>query len=132
MRSLSDSLQLERLESLQIFNTTVHESDLTKLIKMHAKALQVINLANVCLLTGNWLILLSALKHVDELETLRLSSIEGVGSPVQFRQHEKQRRKVTLDCGRSGQNMDSMLDGLVAGCNFGDSVAATYMLSSIS
>lgn len=132
MRSLSDSVQLDRLENLHICNTTVHESDLTKFIKTHAETLQVINLANVRLLTGNWLALLTALKSVSRLETLRMSSIEGVGSPVQFRQREKERRKVTLDTVRSGQSMVAMLDELIAGCNVGESVAAMYALSNVS
>lgn len=132
MRSLSDSVQLDRLESLHIFNTTVHESDLTKFVKTHARTLHVIHLANVCLLTGSWLVLLSALNHVHNLHTLRLSSVEGVGSPVQFRHREKERRKVNLDSRRLGQSMQSLLDELVARSSFGDNVAAMYVLSSVS
>ncbi|KAF1922757.1 uncharacterized protein M421DRAFT_426584 [Didymella exigua CBS 183.55] len=132
MRSLSDTIQLERLSSLQIFNTTVHESDLTKFIKTHAETLQAINLTNLCLLTGNWLALLSAFKRVESLQTLRLSSINGVGSPVQFRHRDRERRKITLDTARSGQTMGAMLDQLVADCQVGASVAAIYALSSVS
>jgi hypothetical protein len=128
MRSLSDTMHLERLSGIQVFNTTVHESDLTKFIKTHAETLQVINLSNVCLLTGNWLTLLSAFKGVQSLETLRLSSIEGVGSPVQFRQRSKERRKVTLDTARSEQSMAALLDETIAGCNAGESAAAMYAL----
>ncbi|KAJ4374554.1 Protein-lysine N-methyltransferase efm4 [Didymella sp. IMI 355093] len=131
MRSLSDTMHLERLSCIQVFNTTVHESDLTKFIKTHAGTLQVINLANVCLLTGNWLTLLSAFKGVESLETLRLSSIEGVGSPVQFRQRSKERRKVTLDTARSEQSMATLLDETIAGCNAGESAAAMYALSAV-
>ncbi|KAF3040991.1 hypothetical protein E8E11_001888 [Didymella keratinophila] len=144
MRALSDTTHLERLSRIQIFNTTVHESDLSKFVKTHAETLQVITVTNVCLLTGNWLTLLSAFKGVEKLETLRLSSIEGVGSPVvgvdraedvsgavRFRQRDKERRKVTLDTARSGRNMGVMLDELVAGCNVSESVAAMYALSAV-
>lgn len=145
MRSLSDTTHMERLSRIQIFNTTVHESDLNKFVKTHAETLQVINLTNVCLLTGNWLTLLSAFRGVQKLETLRLYSIEGVGSPVvsadragdahgavRFRRRDKERRKVTLDIVRSGRDMGAMLDELVAGCNVGESVAAMYALSAVA
>lgn len=145
VRALSDSTHLERLSRAQIFNTTVHESDLNKFVKTHAETLQFINLTNVCLLTGNWVTLLSALKHVEKLETLRLSSIEGVGSPVvgvdraehtqsavSFRQRNKERRKVMLDTARSGRAMCVMLDELVAGCNVSESVATMYALSAVA
>jgi hypothetical protein len=144
MRSLSDTMHLERLSRIQIFNTTVHESDLNKFIKTHAETLQVISLTNACLLTGNWLTLLSAFKGVKALETLRLSSIEGVGTPiigadraehvqsaVRSRKCDKERRKVTLDTARSGRDMAAMLDELVAGCNVSESVAAMYALSAV-
>lgn len=145
MRSLSDTTHLERLSRLQIFNTTVHESDLNKFVKTHAETLQVINVTNVCLLTGYWLTLLSAFKSVEKLETLRLSSIEGMGSPVvgvelaedgqgavRFRQREKERRKVMLDIARSGRDMRAMLDELVAGCNMNENVATMYAMSAVS
>lgn len=143
VRSLSDTTHLERLSRVQICNTTVHESDLNKFIKTHAETLQVINLTNVCLLTGNWLTSLSAFKGVQNLETLRLSSIEGVGSPVvavdraedvqgmmRFRQRDK-RRKVTLDTARSGREMGAMLDELAAGCSVTD-VTAMYAMSAVA
>ena len=127
MRSLSDSVQLEHLESLHACNTTVHESDLAKLIKTHAGTLQRINLANVCLLTGNWLVLLAACKGAKELQMLRLAHIEGVDSPVQFRQRDKERRKATLDTSRDGRSMVDMVDELVGACN-AESVSVTSAL----
>jgi hypothetical protein len=116
LRSLSDTLQLEHLESLHICNTTVHESDLAKLIKMHAETLQRINLINIVLLTGNWIVLLNTFKSVKDLQTLRLAHIEGVGSPIQSRQRDKERRKLTLDVDRSERAMAEMLDEAIGTC----------------
>ncbi|KAF2628289.1 hypothetical protein BU25DRAFT_410381 [Macroventuria anomochaeta] len=128
MRSLSDSIQLETLESLHVCNLTVHESDLAKFIKTHAGTLQRINLTNACLLTGNWLVLLTTFKAVQNLQTLRLSSVEGAGSPVQFRQRDKERRKVTLDTSKDGRTMLEMLDELIGVCNM-ESMAVLYALN---
>lgn len=116
MRSLSDSLQLEYLESLHVCNTTVHESDLAKLVKMHAETLQRISLTNIVLLTGTWLVLLNTFKSVKYLQTLRLAHIEGVGSPVQSRQRDKERRKLTLDVSRNERAMTEMLDEVIGTC----------------
>ena len=116
VRSLSDSLQLEHLESLHICNTTVHESDLAKLVKMHAETLQRINLTNIVLLTGTWLVVLNTFKSVKGLQALRFAHIEGVGSPVQSRQRDKKRRKLTLDADRSGRAMAEMLDEAIGTC----------------
>ncbi|KAG9201660.1 hypothetical protein G6514_005468 [Epicoccum nigrum] len=116
LRSLSDALRLEHLESLHICNTTVHESDLAKLIKTHAETLQRINLINIVLLTGNWIVLLNTFKSVKDLQTLRLAHIEGVGSPMQSRQRDKERRKLTLDVDRSERAMAEMLDEVIGTC----------------
>jgi hypothetical protein len=116
VRSLSDSLQLEYLESLHVCNTTVHESDLAKLVKMHAETLQRISLTNIVLLTGTWLVLLNTFKSVKYLQTLRLAHIEGVGSPVQSRQRDKERRKLTLDVSRNERAMTEMLDEVIGTC----------------
>lgn len=116
VRSLSDALQLEYLESLHICNTTVHESDLAKLVKVHAETLQRINLTNIVLLTGNWLVLLNTFKGVKGLQTLRLAHIEGVGSPVQSRQRDKERRKLTLDINKNERAMAEMLDEVIGTC----------------
>jgi hypothetical protein len=116
VQSLSDSLQLEHLETLHICNTTVHESDLAKLVKMHAETLQWISLTNIVLLTGTWLVLLNTFKSVKCLQTLRLAHIEGVGSPVQSRQRDKERRKLTLDVDRDKRAMAEMLDGVIGTC----------------
>lgn len=117
IRSLSDSLQLDHLDTLSISNTTMHESDLAKLIKAHASTLHRVNLTNMCLLTGSWHVLLAAFKSVNDLRSLRLAHIDGVGSPVQFRQRDKERRKVTLDVSKSGgMGMGELLDGVVAAC----------------
>lgn len=122
LRSLSDTTLLERLSSLRILNTTAHESDLSKLLRTHAATLRVLSLANVCLPTGTWPALLSALKRVEGLETLRLSCIEGAGSPVLLRQRGKERRRITLDAAREGQSMAALLDALDAACGAGGGV----------
>ncbi|KAF2994700.1 hypothetical protein E8E13_002749 [Curvularia kusanoi] len=116
VRSLSDSVQLERLESLNICNTTFHESDMAKLVKMHAGTLQRLYLTNVCLLTGNWIVLLRAFQGVKDLHTLRLAQIEGAGSPAEWRQKSKERPKITLDTERSGRAMAEMLDEVIGAC----------------
>jgi hypothetical protein len=125
VRSLSDSVYIEGLESLYLCNTTAHESDLAKLVKTHAAPLQRLNLANVCILTGNWLALLTSFKSVHNLSSLRLADIEGRSSPVQFRHREKERQKVTLDTTKNERTMDQMLDDLIGVCSV-ESVAAIY------
>ena len=136
MRSLSDSVQLESLESFYLCNTTVHESDLAKFVKTHAGTLQRINLTNVFLLTGNWLVLLAVFKGVQNLQTLRLSSIDGMANPLQCYKRDRDRRKtynrkVTLDTARDGRTMVELLDELIGGCSL-ESAAMMYVLSNTS
>lgn len=128
VRSMSDSIHLETLESFHLCNTTAHESDLAKFIKTHARTLQRLALTNVCLLTGNWPLLLITFKGVDNLQSVRLASIEGTNAPVQFRQRDKERRKITLDMDKDVRSMAQMLDDLVATSCL-ESAALMYTLS---
>ncbi|KAF9690801.1 hypothetical protein EKO04_011186 [Ascochyta lentis] len=116
VRSLSDSIHLQNLESFHLCNTTVHESDLAKLVKTYAETLQQLVLTNVCLLTGNWVALLSTFKLAQHLRYLRLASIDGAGSPMQCRQRDKERPKVTLTAGEQGPRMRDLLDELRRAC----------------
>ncbi|KAJ4309810.1 Protein-lysine N-methyltransferase efm4 [Neodidymelliopsis sp. IMI 364377] len=117
IRSLSDSIQLQHLETLHLCNTTAHESDLAKLIKTHASTLHRLTLSSVCLLTGTWPFLLSSLRAVENLQSVRLTNIDGASSPVQFRKRDRERRKVTLDAGRQGRPMEGLLSELIQACS---------------
>ncbi|KZM23467.1 Protein-lysine N-methyltransferase efm4 [Ascochyta rabiei] len=112
IRSLSDSIQIQTLESFHLGNSTFHESDLAKLVKTHAGTLQRLILTNACLLTGNWASLLSSFKAAQRLRCLRLASIDGAGSPVQCRQRDKERQKITLTTGEQEPCMSHLLDEL--------------------
>lgn len=127
VRSLSDSLHLEGLESLHLCNTSAHESDLGKLLKTHAETLGAVALSNVVLLTGSWAVVLEVFKGLSALKTLRLAGIEGAGCPVLFRHRDRERRKVTLDEGREGRTVASMLDELVKAWT-ADGAAFVYSL----
>jgi hypothetical protein len=131
VRSLSDSLHLEHLETFALHNTTFHESDVAKFIKTHAGTLQGMNFTNVCLLTGNWLVLLAAMKVAQNLQALRLAYIEGAGSPVQFRQRNKERRKVTLNASEDGLAMADLLDEFIGSFSV-DNAAVLYALNNMS
>lgn len=116
IRSLSDALLLPNLQTLHLCNTTLHESDLAKLLKTHAETLQRVNIANVCLLTGSWVVLLTALRVLEGLQMVRLAHVEGAGSPVVFRARDRKKRKMTLDASREGREVGEMLDELVKAC----------------
>ncbi|KAJ4335802.1 Protein-lysine N-methyltransferase efm4 [Ascochyta clinopodiicola] len=112
IRALSDSTQFQNLETFHLCNSTFHESDLAKLIKTHAGTLQRLILTNVCLLTGNWVSLLSSFKAARHLRYLRLASIDGAGSPMRCRQRDKERRKIILNASEQEPCMSDLLDEL--------------------
>lgn len=128
--SLSDSIHLENLESLYLCNFTVHESDLAKFVKTHAGTLQRLSLTSVGLLTGTWPLLISTFKSVSNLCNLRLSSLEGLDVPAQFRQRDRGHWKATLNVTKDARTMVEMLDDLVTACNT-ENVVATYTSNQI-
>lgn len=130
IRSLSDSIHLERLETFHLCHSSAHESDLAKLVKTHAATLQRLNLTHVCLLTGTWPVLLSTLRGLGHLHSVRLASLEGTDAPVLFRQRNKERRNVTLDTAKDQRTMVHMLDDLAATCST-ESAAIMYSLSHV-
>lgn len=121
VRSLSDSLFLERLETLQLCNTAAHESDLGKLVKTHALTLRAVGLSNVCLLTGSWGVVFAALKGVQGLERVRLAQLEGAGCPVFFRRRGREKRWIVLG---EGKGVREGLDELVGAWGVESAAAA--------
>lgn len=125
IRSLSDALQLDYLEDLNICNASAHESDLAKLVKTHAGTLLRVGLKNVSLLTGEWERVLAGFKGVEALREVRLANVdvEGGGRPVVgLRQREggrergREKRKITLDVDKTGKRMGELLDEVIKAC----------------
>ena len=130
VRSLSDSVHLERLESFHLCNSTIHESDLAKFVKTHASTLQRLCFTTIGLLTGSWPLLIPTFKSVGNLCSLRLASIEGTGVPAQFRQRDRGHWKATLNVSKDVRTMADMLDDLATACDT-ESVATMYTSSQV-
>jgi hypothetical protein len=114
IHSLALSCHLPSLECLHLVNTSLHEIDMTAILLRHVGSIRELILKNIRMLTGTWVSLLTSLKEVDGLQSLRLSLLEGLRSSVVFRQRNKAKTKITLDVAISERPMREMLENVVA------------------
>tara|TARA_R110002003_G_scaffold103_7_gene8142 strand:- start:96 stop:1370 length:1275 start_codon:yes stop_codon:yes gene_type:complete len=114
IHSLALSCHLPSLECLHLVNTSLHEIDMTAILLRHVGSLRELILKNIRMLTGTWVSLLTSLKEVDGLQSLRLALLEGLRSSVVFRQRNKAKTKITLDVAISERPMREMLENVVA------------------
>ncbi|KAF1843067.1 uncharacterized protein K460DRAFT_139105 [Cucurbitaria berberidis CBS 394.84] len=117
IRSLSLSCRVSELSSFQLVNCSLHEEDLTTFLSAHSRSLCQLVFSDIRLLSGNWSSLWTSLKDAENVQCLRLASLEGARSPVLFRRRNKERPNITLDAMKVGRPMAALLDDLVRVCN---------------
>ncbi|KAF1919202.1 hypothetical protein BDU57DRAFT_133289 [Ampelomyces quisqualis] len=115
IHSLATSSRHPALESFQLVNCSVYQTDMEQFATAHAETLSTMTLTRVRMTTGSWTSFWSSLKTIPKLRWLRFGSLEGTFNDSSFWPANRARAKITLETASSGRQMNDLLDELVAG-----------------